>query len=90
MDSLETIRLRINEVDKEIIKLLAVRTELAEQVRDYKKKNKMTALSQDRWNELTRQHRQWSKELGVDYALVEPIFEHVHHYVLENIHSELR
>lgn len=90
MDSLEATRQAINNVDRDIIRLLGKRMALAREVRDYKMKHSMTGLSKDRWAELTKQHRTWCKELGVEDALAEPLFEHIHNYVLKNIHSELK
>lgn len=90
MPDLSELREEINQVDAEIITLLARRMEIAKLVREHKAGHKMAALSSDRWQELTKLHSQKCNEVGLDYKLVGPIFDLVHEYVLKNVHKGLK
>ena len=89
MPELEDIRADIDKLDEELIKILAKRIELTRYVRDYKKQHNLSALSPDRWQQLTKKHKKIASEMGVDYRLIEPIFDCIHKYVLNNVHKDL-
>lgn len=50
--SLEDLRSRINEIDEDLIELVAKRMGIAEEIGDYKKENNITILQPERWEEI--------------------------------------
>jgi len=89
MKDLAEIRDEIDAIDRELLALLKERIALARSVHAYKAENQLSALSPNRWSELTAKHKSWCSEMGVDYSLAAPIFDIIHEYVLTNIHVGL-
>ena len=52
LQTLEAIRVRIDEIDNELLNLLGKRMILADDVGRYKKRNNIAILQPDRWNEI--------------------------------------
>ena len=89
MTDLDKFRKQIDKLDDELVAILSKRIKLTELVRDYKAEHKMPGYSPERWAELKKIHQAKCQEAGVDYKLVEPIFDQIHKYVLENVHKDL-
>ena len=52
LDSIEAIRVRIDDVDNELLSLLGRRMQMAEDIGRYKKRNNISILQPERWNEI--------------------------------------
>ena len=69
---LEQLRNQIDEVDQQIIDLLALRFELVKKVWERKKQNNIAPLQPKRWE------KAWAKQKGVNPNLVEKIWNLIH------------
>lgn len=52
LNSIESLRVRIDEIDNEMLSLLGKRMKFAEEIGDYKKRNNIAILQTNRWNEI--------------------------------------
>lgn len=71
LSRLEDLRDQIDEVDNEIVNLMASRMEIARKIGNYKYKNEVTILQPERWEEIIKSRTQLgiSKELTQDFIL---------------------
>lgn len=78
VSSLEDLRDRIDELDNNLISLLANRMEIARSIGEYKKKNGVTILQNSRWSEILekRTKQGTDKQLTADFVM--KIFESIH------------
>ena len=85
LSSLEDFRDRIDELDNNLIALLANRMEIARSIGEYKKKNGVTILQNARWSEIVekRTKQGMDKQLTADFVM--KIFESIHQ---ESIHHQ--
>ena len=58
---LETYRKQIDEIDEQIIKLLASRLEIVKKVWEWKKENNMQPLQPSRWQQVLESRKQLAK-----------------------------
>ena len=75
---------QIDQVDKNILKLLAKRFELTEKVGIYKKNHDLPSCSEDRETLLFKEIKKLAEELNLDTKLVKDIFELILARVKEN------
>ncbi len=75
MKKLEDVRAEIETIDQEIIKLIAKRTELAKDVLEAKKLNKMPINDENRNQEVMEKVANISTECGLDAGEVKNIFK---------------
>ena len=73
-------RNRIDVLDKEIVKILAHRKEIVEEIAKFKQRNKITILQIERWIEILQNRKQDVKEFGLDEKTIVDIFELIHKY----------
>lgn len=71
---LDDIRDRLDEIDEEIIKLIAKRQAYMPMVKDYKKQHGLTIHQPKREKEILEKKKELAKKLGVDEHLVEEVF----------------
>ena len=79
---LEQLRNQIDEVDQQIIDLLALRFELVKKVWERKKQNNIAPLQPKRWEKVLQTRKSWAKQKGVNPDLVEKIWNLIHKEVL--------
>ncbi len=72
------LRAEIDDIDSELLQLLARRMEVSAQIGAYKKKNNVTVVQMDRWKKILADHVSAGEELGLDPELVKSLFEAVH------------
>jgi chorismate mutase len=53
-ESLDSLRLKINELDQDLVELIAKRMDVAEEIGMFKKKHNITILQPERWEEIKR------------------------------------
>ena len=85
LSSLEDLRDRIDELDNNLITLLASRMEIARSIGEYKKKNGVTILQNVRWNEIVEKRTKQGEEKQLTADFVMKIFESIHQ---ESIHHQ--
>ncbi|NEM99345.1 bifunctional 3-deoxy-7-phosphoheptulonate synthase/chorismate mutase type II [Pontibacter burrus] len=74
----EKLRLQIDEADQQILRALARRMQLVEQIGHYKKQNNVQVLQISRWKEIFRSRPDWAKELGMNPAFVAELYRLIH------------
>ena len=77
-DSLASLRKNIDEVDNDIIDLLAKRMRISRQIGEYKKEKGMTIVQSKRYREILDKRGAQGSLLGIAPDCVKNIFEHSH------------
>ena len=75
---LQELRHQIDNIDEELLKLLARRCEVSSKIGVIKKENNLAVLQLDRWNSILSNHIEKGKLLGLNETLVKEIFETIH------------
>jgi chorismate mutase len=75
---LQTLRKEIDEIDDELLNLLAKRMNISEKIGDFKKQNKVAVLQMDRWKQVLEHHINKGVNLGLNDQSVKEIFEIIH------------
>jgi chorismate mutase len=75
---LDTLRLRIDGIDHEILEILSSRMEIVKQIALYKKENKVTALQINRWTRIMEDRLNLAGKLSLDESFVKTIFQLIH------------
>ena len=75
---LKKYRQEIDNIDKEIIELLAKRFEIVKKIWKYKKQNNITPLQKWRWDEVLENRKQIAKNLWINEKLIENIWNLIH------------
>ena len=83
VSQLSTIRNIIDGIDKDIVDIVAKRTELVKQIGQFKKQNSVTILQIQRWFEIMQSRTDWAESAQVDKTMIAELFELIHkHSVL--------
>lgn len=77
-DSLASLRKKIDEVDNDLIELLARRMRISRQMGEYKKEKGMTIVQPKRYTEILDKRGAQGSLLGIASECVKNIFEHIH------------
>lgn len=77
-NELENLRAKIDNLDRELMEVLAARMSLVEQLGEYKRDNNVAVLQMDRWRELRKNRTDHGKKLNLYPDLVEELFELIH------------
>lgn len=77
-DSLASLRKNIDEVDNDLIDLLAKRMRISRQIGEYKKEKGMTIVQPKRYTEILDKRGAQGSLLGIAPECVKNIFEHIH------------
>ena len=72
------LRAEIDDVDAEVLRLLARRMELSRHIGQLKKQNDMAAFQPDRWKKVLAEHVATAHTLGLDDTIVTEVFEAIH------------
>ena len=75
---LATLRSEIDDIDDELLQLLARRMNVSGQIGEYKKEKGLTVVQLDRWKQILAEHLETGKELGLSKELIEKVFEAIH------------
>jgi chorismate mutase len=82
-ESMEQIRHKIDEVDLELLNLLARRMQLAKDIGRYKKRNNIAILQPSRWNDILERGFRLGRERGLHDDFVEKYLSAVHQESIE-------
>lgn len=72
------LRGEIDDIDAELLQLLARRMEVSNRIGEYKRRNNVTVVQMDRWKKILADHIAVGGSLGLDQELVREVFEAVH------------
>lgn len=75
---LAALRGEIDDIDAELLQLLARRMNVSSQIGEYKKQLGLTVVQMDRWKQILSDHLATGKELGLSPELIEKVFEAIH------------
>ena len=81
--SLAGLRGEIDDIDSELLQLLARRMEVSAQIGEYKKRNNVTVVQMDRWKKILAAHIATGKDLGLSPELITEVFEAIHQASIE-------
>ncbi|MBC7571758.1 MAG: bifunctional 3-deoxy-7-phosphoheptulonate synthase/chorismate mutase type II [Spirosoma sp.] len=77
-NAMDKTRRNIDNVDRQIVEMLAARMGLVERLAEYKRDNNVTLFQPDRWTEILKTRADLGKKLGLYPELVEEIYKIVH------------
>ena len=80
---LKKYRNELDQIDKEIIILLARRFGIVKKIWEYKKKNNIWILQQGRWKQVLGNRKEIAKELWINENLIEYIWNLIHEEALK-------
>ncbi len=83
MNDLENFRTELDEIDKNLIDSLSMRFKLIEKIWKYKKKNNITPLQQDRWQQVLDSRKAYWKEKEIEESFIEDVWNKIHEYSLD-------
>lgn len=72
------LRGEIDDIDGELLQLLARRMEISAQIGEYKKTNNVTVVQMDRWKRILADHVSTGADLGLSSELITEVFEAIH------------
>ncbi|MBO6026113.1 MAG: bifunctional 3-deoxy-7-phosphoheptulonate synthase/chorismate mutase type II [Bacteroidales bacterium] len=75
---LAALRSEIDDVDAELLQLLARRMNVAAQIGEYKKQKGLTVVQMERWKQILADHLETGTELGLSPELIKKVFEAIH------------
>ena len=77
-DALEKMRQQINNLDDELLELLAQRMKIADKIGEYKKNSSVVILQTNRWNEILERSLQKGDKLNLSEEFIRLLFDAVH------------
>ncbi len=80
---LANLRGEIDDIDSELLQLLARRMEVSAQIGEYKKRNNVTVVQMDRWKKILEEHIATGSDLGLPPQLINEVFEAIHQASIE-------
>lgn len=75
---LAALRSEIDDIDDELLQLLARRMNVASQIGEYKKQKGLTVVQMERWKQILANHLETGNELGLSQELIIKVFEAIH------------
>lgn len=75
---LAALRGEIDDIDDELLQLLARRMNVASQIGVLKKEKGLTIVQMDRWKQILSDHLETGNELGLSDELIKKVFEAIH------------
>ena len=77
------LRGEIDDIDSELLQLLARRMEVSAQIGEYKKHNNVTVVQMDRWKKILADHVAAGADMGLSPLLINKVFEAIHQASIE-------
>lgn len=78
VSTLESVREEIDQIDAQLIRMLAKRMDLVKLIGGYKKENRITILQLDRWKEILDSRLHYALSNGLDEEFVVELLNHIH------------
>jgi len=80
LSKLKQLRERIDEIDSELIDVLAKRIRVVEELGAFKKEKNVAVFQLDRWFEILETRKDWGEDQNLYRELVEELFKLIHKY----------
>lgn len=80
---LASLRSEIDDIDGELLQLLARRMEVSTQIGEYKKQNNVAVVQMDRWKHILAELIATGEELGLPSTLINKVYEAIHQASIE-------
>ena len=77
------LRGEIDDIDSELLQLLARRMEVSAQIGEYKKHNNVAVVQMDRWKKILAEHVSTGIDLGLSPLLINKVFDAIHQASIE-------
>ncbi|MBD9178804.1 MAG: 3-deoxy-7-phosphoheptulonate synthase [Odoribacter splanchnicus] len=77
-ENIDELRARIDEIDRDLLDLLADRMKVADEIGRYKKENNITILQPNRWDKILAKVFVKGEEKGLDNEFLEKVFKAIH------------
>ncbi|MFC3809924.1 chorismate mutase [Lacihabitans lacunae] len=77
-NQLDNLRGRLDNLDRELLEVLASRMSVVEQLGEYKRDNNVAVLQLDRWKQVHNSRADWAKSLNLYPEVVEELFKLIH------------
>lgn len=77
-ENIDELRARIDEIDNDLLDLLANRMKVSDEIGKYKKQNNITILQPGRWDKILEKVFAQGTEKGLDNEFLEKIFKAIH------------
>ena len=77
------LRGEIDDIDSELLQLLARRMEVSAQIGEYKRQNNVTVVQMDRWKKMLADHVATGADMGLSPILINKVFEAIHQASIE-------
>mgnify|MGYP001025338546 CR=1 FL=1 len=90
LQSLENFRHQIDEIDDEIISLMASRMKLAGKIGEYKKRNNISILQTKRWSEILQKNVEKGDKLDLSSEFMTSLFKAVHQESINRQHKIMK
>ena len=85
--TLKNLRSQIDIIDKQLLEIVANRTEIVKEIGHFKKANNVTILQIERWFEILKSRKEWGEQFDLDTHAIAELFELIHkHSVLMQTH----
>ena len=81
--TLDQLRKEIDQIDQQMIQLLAARLRVVKKVGEYKKERNLPALDQNRWQEVLANRLKQAKELNLNENFITETYELIHQEALK-------
>lgn len=76
--SLDELRAKIDNIDREILEALAQRMAIVDKIGEFKKENNVTTYQNSRWTEMFDARQSWAKGLNVEPNFAADLFKLIH------------
>jgi chorismate mutase len=77
------LRGEIDDIDSELLQLLARRMEVSAQIGEYKKTHNVTVVQMGRWKKILADHVATGIDMGLSPLLINKVFEAIHQASIE-------
>jgi chorismate mutase len=82
-NQISILRKQIDEIDEQIVNLLAERMKVVKKVGVFKKKQNIPPLDANRWQQVLNSKMEKAKSLGLDQEVIKGIYEIIHEFALK-------
>ena len=80
---LEQLRLIIDEIDHQLVQVIAKRRDLVEQIGQVKKDNNVAILQFQRWFSILKDRASMAEQMGIDSKFVNELFQLIHKFSID-------
>lgn len=81
--TIDELRKEIDEVDGELVKIIARRMNVVKEIGKFKKENNISALDEKRWQEVLQKVLGTAKKYAISEVLIKKIYDEIHTFALE-------